>query len=88
MIKRAVDLALRVAIWVVDKSRHLLDVAKAALYVARGVVYVAKRALDVAIAFLEATYRVGVSALTNFVLTQIINIREQSWAQCSKWWGI
>ena len=66
----------------VDKSRHLLDVAKAALQVARGVVNAAKRSLDVAIAFLDGvrhTYRVGVKAITavvNFALTKIINIRE------------
>lgn len=82
MIKRAVDLALRVAIWLVNKSRHVLDIAKAALSVARGIVYAAKRSLDIAIGFLEAvrvTYKVGVkaiSAVANFVLTKIINIRE------------
>ena len=82
MIRRAIDFALRVAIWVVDKSRHVLDVAKAVLHVARGVVYVARRSLDLAIAFLDGvryTYRVGVkaiSAVINFALTKIINIRE------------
>ena len=75
-------MALRVAIWVVDKSRHFLDIAKVALYIARGVVYAARSTLDIAIAFLEGvkiTYRIGVnaiSALANFVLTKIINIRE------------
>ena len=82
LLKKPLDLILQAAIVVVDKSRHVLDVAKVALDVARGVVYAAKRSLDGAILFLEGvkvTYRVGVnalSALANFVLTKIINIRE------------
>ena len=82
VLKKPLDLALSLAIKIVDKSRVTLDVAKAALSVAQGVVNVAKRSLDVAIAFLEGvkrTYRVGVnaiSALANFALTKIINIRE------------
>ena len=81
-LKKTLDAALRVAIWVVDKSRRVLDVAKGALYVARGVVYSARRSLDGAIGFLEGvkrSYRIGVkaiSALANFTLTKIINIRE------------
>ena len=80
--RRALDLALRAAIWVVDKSRHVLDVAKEALYVARGVVKAARKTLDAAIAFLEGVkrlYRIGVKALdalASLSLTQIITIRE------------
>ena len=80
--KKAVDLALRAASWVVYKSRDALDIAKGALNVARGIVYGAKHSLGIANGFLEAvrvTYRIGVqaiSAVDNFVQTQIINIRE------------
>ena len=82
LLKKPIDLILQVAIVVVDKSRHLLDIAKAALSVVQGFVYAAKGILQGAIGFLEGvkvTYRVGVnavSALASFVLTQIINIRE------------
>ena len=82
LLKKPLDLILQGAIVIVDKSRHLLDVAKAALSVAQGFVYAAKGVLQGAIGFLEGvkvTYRVGVnaiSALANFVLTQVINIRE------------
>lgn len=82
LLKKPLDLALTVATKVVDKSRGILDVAKGALSVAQGVVNAAKRTLDVAIGFLEGvkrTYRTGVnalSALTNFALTKVINIRE------------
>ena len=82
LLKKPLDLALVVAIKVVDASKHSLDVAKGILSVAQGVVNAAKKTLDVAIAFLEGikrAYRTGVSALsalTKFALTQIINIRE------------
>ena len=55
---------------------------KVALTVAQGVLHAAKLALDSAILYLEgvkAMYKVGVSAitvLTDFVLTEIINIHE------------
>ena len=81
-LKKPLDFALRVAIWIVDKSKIALYVAKAALYVAQGVVNSAKHSLNVAIAFLEGVkraYRIGVSALsalTRFTLTKIINIRK------------
>ena len=81
-LKKPLDFALSVAIKVVDKSKVTLNVAKGALSVAQGVVNVAKRSLDLAIGFLEGvkkTYRVGVnalSALANFALTKIINIRD------------
>ena len=81
-LKRPLDLALKAAIWVVDKSRHALDVAKGALHVARGVVYAARQSLNAANAFLEGVkrlYSVGVNAISahaRFILTQIINIRD------------
>ena len=55
---------------------------KVALTAAQGVLHTAKLAFDGAILFLEGvkvTYNVGISAisaLTDFVLTEIINIRE------------
>ena len=82
LLKKPLDLVLTAAIKVVDKSRVLLDAAKGALSVAQGVVNAAKRSLDLAIGFLEGVkkaYRTGVnamSALANFALTKIINIRE------------
>lgn len=82
LLKKPLDLVLKVAIVVVDKSRHALDVVKAAFTVAQGVLRTARVALDAVNAGLEvvkATYRIGVSALsalTNFAFTQIINIRE------------
>ena len=82
LLKEPPLLILKGAEVVVDKSRIVLDVAKAALSVAQGFVNAAKKTLDIAIAALEAvkrTYRAGVEALSafaNFALTQIINIRE------------
>ena len=82
LLKKPLDLILQGAIFVVDKSRHLLDIAKAALTVAQGAVSFAKGVLEAAKAALEVVkvaYKVGVSAISaiaNFVLTQIINIRE------------
>lgn len=82
LLKKPLDLVLRVAIVIVKKCKHVLDIAKVAVHVARGIVYAAKRTLDVAVAFLEGVkklYTVGVnalSALTRFALTKIINIRE------------
>lgn len=52
VLKKPLDLALQLAIVVVDKSRHALDVVKAALSVAQGVVYSARVTLDGAKAFL------------------------------------
>ena len=60
----------------------MLDVAKGVLSAAQGVVNSAKKLLDVAVKALDVvrvTYRVGVGALnaiTKFVLTKIINIKE------------
>ena len=82
LLKKPLDLILRVAIVVVDKSFHSLDVAKVALTVAQGILHGAKVVLDGAIAFLvgvKITYKVGVSAITalvDFALTKLINIRE------------
>jgi len=82
LLKKPLDLVLTAEIKVVDKSRVLLDAAKGALSVAQGVVNAAKRSLDLAIGFLEGVkkaYHTGVnamSALANFALTKIINIRE------------
>lgn len=65
-----------------DKSKVIIDAAKGALSVAQGVVNAAKLSLDLAIGFLNGvkkTYRTGVnamSALANFALTKIINVRE------------
>lgn len=81
-LRKTANLALRIAIAIVDKSRHILDVAKAALAIARGLVKAAKHTLDIAIGFLEVvkkTYSVGVKALSavvNFVATKIIYIKE------------
>ena len=67
---------------VVDKSRHILDVAKGALTIAQGALRGVQKLLNAAKAVfkgIKIAYRVGVnalSALANFVLTQIINIRE------------
>ena len=82
MLKKPLDLILQGAIFIVDKSRHVLDVAKIALTVAQSILHGAKVVLDGAKLFLEGvkiTYKIGVSAitaLTDFVLTEIINIRE------------
>ena len=82
LLKKPLDLILQAAIFVVDKSRHVLDVAKVALTLAQGVLHTAKLALDAAIVVLEGvkiTYKVGVkaiSALVDFALTKILNIRE------------
>ena len=82
LLKKPLDLILQVAIVVVDKSRHTLDIVKVALSVAQGILNGVKVVLDGAIAALEGVkvaYKVGVSAisaLVNFALTQIINIQE------------
>ena len=82
LLKKPLDLLLQVAIFIVDKSRHALDVVKGVLSLAQGAMHAAKFVLDAAIVFLEGvkvTYRVGVSAisaLADFVLTKIVNIRE------------
>ena len=82
LLKKPLDLALRLAKVVVDKSRHILDIAKVALSVAQGALRGVQKLLDAAKAALEGikiAYRVGVnalSALTKLVFTQIINIRE------------
>ena len=82
LLKKPLDLILQGAIFIVDKSRHALDVVKGVLSLAQGAMHVAKLVLDGAIAFLEGvkvTYRVGVSAisaLADFVLTKIVNIQE------------
>ena len=82
LLKKPLDLTLSHAINVVDRSRIILDAVKGALSVAQGVVNAAKHSLDLAIGFLEGVkkaYRTGVnamSALANFALTKIINIRE------------
>ena len=82
LLKKPLDLVLQGVIKVVDNSRWTLDVAKGVLSAAQGVITAAKKTLDLAIAALDvvkATYRIGVnaiSALTRFVLTKIINIRE------------
>ena len=65
-----------------DKSRHILDVAKVALSLAQGVLHTVKLGLDAAIAVLEGikfTYKIGVkaiSALVDFALTKLVNIQE------------
>ena len=82
LLKKPLDLILQGAIFVVDKGRHVLDVAKIALIVAQGILHGVKVVLDGAILFLEGvklTYKIGVYAITalaEFVLTKIINIRE------------
>ena len=82
LLKKPLNLILQAAKVVVDKSRSTLDVAKVALTIAQGALHGVQRLLDAAKAVLEGikiAYRVGVnaiSALANFVLTQIINIRE------------
>ena len=82
LLKKPLDVILQGAIFIVDKSKHALDVVKVALTAAQGVLHAAKLALDGAILYLEgvkAMYKVGVSAitaLTDFVLTEIINIHE------------
>jgi exonuclease VII small subunit len=82
LLKKPLDLILQGVIFVVDKSRHVLDVAKIALIVAQGILHGVKVVLDGAILFLEGvklTYKIGVYAITalaEFVLTKIINIRE------------
>ena len=82
LLKKPLDLILQAVIFIVDKSRHILDIAKVALTLAQGVLHTAKLALDVAIGVLEGikiTYKVGVkaiSALVDFVLTKLLNIRE------------
>ena len=82
LLKKPLDLILQAAIFIVDKSRHILDIAKVALTLAQGVLNTAKLALDVVIGVLEGikiTYKVGVkaiSALVDFALTKLLNIRE------------
>ena len=82
LLKKPLDLILQVAIFVVDKSRHVLDVAKVALSLAQGVLHAAKLALDAAIVVLEGikiTYKVGVQAITalvDFAFKKLLNIRE------------
>ena len=82
LLKKPLDLILQAAIFIVDKSRHILDVAKVALSLVQGVLHTAKLALDGAILFLEGvkvTYKVGVSAITalvDFTFTKIFNITE------------
>ena len=81
-LKEPAKAVLELAAAAVDGSRVTLEVAKAALSAAQGVVTAARGTLDIAIAGLTAvrkTYRAGVeaiSALANFALTEIINIRE------------
>ena len=81
-LKIPLDLILKGAIKIVNAGRVTLDIAKGFLTAAQGVVNLAKKPLDLAIKALDAVriaYRVGVnalSALTNFVLTKIINIKE------------
>ena len=81
-LKKSLDLILKAAVVVVDKSRHILDVVKVALSLAQGVLYTAKLALDAANVVLEGikiAYKVGVtaiSALVNFTFGKLINIRE------------
>ena len=82
LLKKPLDLILQAAIFVVDKSGHVFDVAKVALTLAQGVLHTAKLALDAAIVVLQGikiTYKVGVkaiSALVDFAFTKILNIRE------------
>ena len=82
LLKKPLELAITIAIHIVDKSKVFVDIAKGALSVVQGIVRGARGLLDGVIGFLEVvrrTYRIGVnalSALANFVLTQIINIRE------------
>ena len=82
LLKKPLELAVTIAIKIVDKSKVFVDIAKGALSIAQGIVRGARGVLSGAIGFLEVmrrTYRIGVnalSALANFVLTQIINIRE------------
>ena len=81
-LKKPLARILQGAIKVVDKSRVALDVVKGLLTAAQGVVNLAKKPLDLAIKALDgvrAAYKAGVNALTaltNFVLTKIINIKE------------
>ena len=82
LLKKPLDLILQAAIFIVDKSRHILDLAKVALSIAQGFLRGVQVLLEAAKAVLEGikiTYRVGVnalSALVHLVFTQIINIRE------------
>ena len=82
LLKKPLDLILQAAIFVVDKSRHVLDVAKVALTLAQGVLHTVKLGLDAANVVLEVikvTYKIGVkaiSALVDFALTKVLNIRE------------
>ena len=81
-LKKPLDVILKAAIFVVDKSKGVLDVAKVALTLAQGVLHTAKLALNAANAALEGVkvlYKVGATALTalvDFAFTKLINIRE------------
>ena len=81
-LKKPLDLILRGAIIIIDKSLVALDVVKGLLTAAQGILNGFKNSLNIAIKFLDGVkviYRVGVnalSALANFVLTKIINITE------------
>lgn len=82
LLKEPVLFILKGAEKLVDSSRFTLDIAKGILSGAQGIVNAAKLPLDLVIKALEVVkqaYRVGVSALSalvDFALTQIINIRE------------
>ena len=80
-LKEPISVALGTAREAVNRAKNTLDVAKGALSTAQGAINAAKGTLDIAIGALETvkiTYKAGVSALsalTNFALTEIINIR-------------
>ena len=73
---------LRVARFLVNKSRYILHAVNLILEVAKGVVRVSKHSLDIVIAILEAVkvaYQVGIKALSaiiRFTLGGIFDIRE------------
>ena len=81
LLKKPLDL-FQEAAEIVDKSRIVFEGAKAALSAAQDTVSAARGTLDNAIAGLTVVkeiYRAGVealSAIANFALTEIINIRE------------
>ena len=81
-LKKPLDLILKAAIVVVDKSKIIVEAAKVALTLAQGVLQTVKEGLNAANLALEGikkAYKIGVSAiaaLVDFTLTKVINITE------------
>ena len=69
-LKKSLDLILKAAVVVVNKSRRVLDVAKVALSLAQGVLHASKKTLGAANVVLKGiknAYKVGANALSALV---------------------